>query len=76
MTADPSRGGDPLPAPIIPRYAALPLAFIDPARASDAVTAARDAPGPDEYTPLAAIGRAFLASDLEDHMLRLAEEFP
>jgi hypothetical protein len=60
----------------IPRYGALPLAFIDPVRASHAVAAARDALGPDEYTRLAAIGRPFSASDPEDYMFRLAEEFP
>ena len=77
VTDDPSTGGDPLPAPItFPRYRALRLAFIDLARASDAVAAAPDALGPDEYTRLAAIGRPFSASDPEDYMFRLAEEFP
>ena len=77
ITADPSgRRRSTAGSHHIPRYGALPLAFIDPARASDAVAAVRDAPGPDEYTRLAAIGPAFSASDLEDYMLRLAEEFP
>ena len=77
LTADPSLGGDPRPAPIA--FLAtehFPPAFIDPARASDAVAAARDALGPHEYTRLAAIGGAFSASDVEDYTLRPAEEFP
>jgi hypothetical protein len=76
VTADPSMGGDPLPAPItflatehFPSLSPIPLG-------PRSLAAARDALGRDEYTPLAAIGRAFSASDLEDYMRRLAEEFP
>jgi hypothetical protein len=77
VTADPSMGGDPRPAPIT--FLAtehFPSLSSIPARGSDAVAGARDALGPDEYTRLAAIGQAFSATDLEDYMLRLAEEFP
>jgi len=76
ITADPSMGGDPLPSPITFSLRSTSPPFIDPARASDAVAAARDALGPDEYTRLAAIGRSFSASDLEDYTLWLAEMFP
>ena len=53
-----------------------PVAFIDPSRAAEAVATVRAAVGSDEYARLAAIGRAFSASDLEDYLIRLAEEFP
>jgi hypothetical protein len=53
-----------------------PVAFTDLARAADAAATARDALGVDEYARLAEVGHAFSASDLEDYLLQLAEEFP